>query len=111
MMVTANNFFTLVDKLIELKDLLLWIRRLLAGFATLLGNRGGRALIAQNLVLSHQLLVMQRPRRRAPNLVTTDRLLFGLCAGFLSPRRLLRTAVILKPATLLRFHRLHASKD
>jgi len=73
--------------------------------ATLLGNRGTRAQIAQKLLLSHQLSVLRRPRRRAPNFNTVDRLLFGLSAGFLSPRRLLRTAIILKPITWLRFHR------
>ncbi len=44
-------------------------------------------------------------RRRAPNLRSVDRELFGFCSQLLSPRRLLRTAIILKPATLLRFHR------
>jgi transposase InsO family protein len=50
-------------------------------------------------------LVMRRSRRRAPNLRTADRVLFGFCSQFLSPRRLTRTAIILKPVTLLRFHR------
>jgi putative transposase len=81
------------------------ILRLLAGLITVLGNGGVRAVLAENLVLKQQLLVMRRSRRRAPNLRTSDRVLFGFCAQFLSPRRLLRTAIILKPATLLRFHR------
>ena len=67
---------------------------------------GARALLAENLLLKHQLLVLQRPRRRAPNLHPLDRLLFGLWTGLLSPGRLLRTAVIVKPSTLLRFHRM-----
>jgi len=50
-------------------------------------------------------MVLRRSRRRAPNLRSIDRIIFGFCSQFLSPRRLLRTAVILKPATLLRFHR------
>jgi transposase InsO family protein len=87
------------------KDLILLILRLLAGLITLLGGRGTRAVLAENLLLKQQLLVMQRSRRRAPNLRTPDRLLFGFCALFLSPRRLVRTAIILKPSTLLRFHR------
>jgi putative transposase len=55
--------------------------------------------------LKQQLLVMQRSRRRAPNLRTPDRLLFGFGSLFLGRRRLLRTAIILKPSTLLHFHR------
>ena len=95
----------ILGKLIEMKDLLLLILGLLAGVTTLLGSRGIRALLAENLLLKQQLLVMRRSRQRAPNLRTADRLLFGFCSWFLSPRRLLRTAIILKPSTLLRFHR------
>jgi hypothetical protein len=62
-------------------------------------------VLAENILLKQQLLVLQRSRRRAPNLRSADRFLFGFCSQFLSPRRLIRTAIILKPATLLRFHR------
>ena len=79
--------------------------RLLAGLITLLGTRGIRAVLAENFLLKRQLLVLRRSRRRAPNLRTADRLLFGLFSQFLSPRRLMRAALILKPATLLRLHR------
>ena len=78
---------------------------LLAKLTILLGGGGTRAVLAENILLKQQLLVLQRSRRRTPNLRTADRLLFGFCSQFLSPRRLLRTAIILKPATLLRFHR------
>src|ERR1035438_8321462 len=70
---------------------------------------GTRAVLAENMLLKQQLLVLQRSRRRAPNLRTADRWLFGFCAQFVSLRRLIRTAIILQPATLLRFHR--AFKD
>jgi hypothetical protein len=78
---------------------------LLTGLALLLRTGGTRAVLAENILLKQQLLVLQRSRRRAPHLRTADRLLFGFCSQFLSPRRLIRTAIILKPATLLRFHR------
>jgi putative transposase len=78
---------------------------LLARLAIFLGTGGTRAVFAENILLKQQLLVLQRSRRRAPNLRTADRVLFGFCSQFLSPRRLIRTAIILKPATLLRMHR------
>ena len=84
-------------KVIDMKYLLWLILRLLAGLITLLVGRGTRAVLAENLLLKHQLLVMRRSRRRAPNLRTTDRLLFGFCSLLMSPRRLLRSAIILKP--------------
>jgi transposase InsO family protein len=77
----------------------------LARLAILLGTGGTRAVLAENILLKQQLLVLQRSRRRAPNLRPADRLLFGFCSQFLSPRRLIRAAIIFKPATLLRFHR------
>ena len=83
-----------------MKDLTLLILCLLAGLTTLLGSRGTRAVLAENLLLKHQPLVLQRSRRRVPNLRPPDRLLFGFCALFLSPRRLVRNAIILKPSTV-----------
>src|ERR1019366_621243 len=88
-----------------MKNAILVMVHLLARLAVLLGTGGTRAVLAENMLLKQQLLVLQRSRRRAPNLRTTDRLFIGFCSGFLSPRRLIRTAIILQPATLLRFHR------
>ena len=88
-----------------MKNAIVVLMHLLAGLVVLLGPGGTRAVLAENMLLKQQLLVLQRSRRRAPNLRTTDRLFIGFCSGFLSPRRLIRTAIILQPATLLRFHR------
>jgi hypothetical protein len=95
----------LAGKVIEMEYWFWPILRLLAGLITVLGSGGIRAVLAENLILKQQLLVMRRSRRRAPNLRTADRMLFGFCSQFLSPRRLIRSAIILKPATLLRLHR------
>jgi len=46
---------------------------LLTTVAKLLGPGGGKAVIAENLLLKQQLLVVTRSRRRAPNLSNTDR--------------------------------------
>ncbi|HZL66253.1 MAG TPA: hypothetical protein VFC29_02875 [Candidatus Limnocylindrales bacterium] len=94
----------LAGKVIEMEYWFWPILRLLAGLITVLGSGGIRAVLAENLILKQQLLVMRRSRRRAPNLRTSDRVLFGFCSQFLSPRRLIRSAIILKPATLLRVH-------
>jgi putative transposase len=73
--------------------------------ATLVGPGGTKAVVAESLLLRHQLLIINRARRRAPNLCAVQRLLLGFWSLFLHPRRVLRCAVILKPSTLLRFHR------
>src|ERR1700726_3333051 len=70
-----------------------------------LGTRGGLgAVAAESLAVKHQLLIMKRAQRRAPNLTSWDRLVLGGCALFVSPKRLSKMAVILKPSTLLCFH-------
>src|ERR1019366_3009680 len=92
-----------------MKNAVVLLVHLLAGLSLLVGTGGTRTVLAENILLKQQLLVLQRSRRRAPNLRPADRWLFGFCSQFLSPRRLIRTALILKPATLLRFHR--AFKD
>ena len=81
------------------------LAHLLARLVALVGTRGTRAVLAENLLLKHQLLVLQRSRHRAPKLRPADRVLFGFFSRFLDTRRLLRTAIVLKPTTLLRFHR------
>jgi hypothetical protein len=41
---------------------------------------------------------------RVPNLSAKDRALLGFRSLFLNPRRIVRSAIIIKPSTLLRFH-------
>ena len=66
---------------------------------------GVRAVIVESLLLKHQLLVLSRSRRRAPRLTPRDRLLFGIGAFLVSPKRLPKIAIGIRPSTLLRFHR------
>jgi hypothetical protein len=66
----------------------------------LCGAGGVRAVIAENLLLKQPLIVVRRCRQR-PNLMPSDRLLFGFWALFLSPRRIRKVAVALRPSTLL----------
>ena len=70
-----------------MKDLLLTLLHLAVMPATLCGPGGVRAVIAENLLLKQQLIVLRRPRQRAPRLTASDRLLFGFGSLFLSPGR------------------------
>src|SRR6516165_10234954 len=72
--------------------------------AKLCGLGGVRAVIAENLVLKQQLLVLRRGRRRAPNLMPSDRLLCGFWSLFLRPSRLRKLAIAVRPSTLLGLH-------
>ena len=66
---------------------------------------GVRSVIAESLLLKHQRIISGRSRRRAPPLTTIDRFVLGLMVLFVRPRRIAKLAAILKPATLLRFHK------
>ena len=61
-------------------------------------------MVAESALLRHQLLILNRGRKRAPNLRATDRIVAGLCTLFLRPARVLRSAIVLKPSTLLHLH-------
>jgi len=39
---------------------------------------GGRSVVAESLILKHQLLILNRSRKRAPKLGVIDRVLLGL---------------------------------
>jgi len=72
--------------------------------AKLCGPGGVRAVIAENLLLRQQLIVLRRPRQRAPNLTSTERVLCGLGSIFLRPGRIHKVAIGVRPSTLLAFH-------
>jgi hypothetical protein len=87
-----------------MKDLLVLLAHLLTTVAKLLGRGGARAVVADNLLMKQQLLVINRSRRRAPNVFALDRIFLGFWSLFLSPRRIQRAALFIRPSTLLRFH-------
>ena len=87
-----------------MKDIVILMVHLLTTVAKLLGPGGAKAVIAENLLLKQQLLVVTRSRRRAPNLSNTDRYLMGLWSLFLRPGRIPKIAVSIRPSTLLTFH-------
>ena len=65
---------------------------------------GARAVIAESLLLKHQLLILNRSRKKAPRLRTLDCILLGLGTMLVAPQRVLRVAIAVRPPTLLRFH-------
>jgi hypothetical protein len=87
-----------------MKDIFILLVHLLTTVAKCLGPGGTKAVIAENLLLKQQLIIVTRSRRRAPNLSTADRFLMGFWSLFLYPGRIAKTAVSLRPSTLLQFH-------
>src|ERR1019366_8702170 len=88
-----------------MRELLILVIHLLVTFTKLLRPGCVRAVAAESLLLKHQLVVSNRSRQRAPNLTMHDRFVLGLTTLFLNPRRIPKLSAILKPATLLKFHK------
>src|SRR5450755_3855415 len=87
-----------------MRDLVVLLIHFIATMARLLGPGGARSIVAESLLLQHQLLILNRSRQRAPNLPASDRILAGWLALWLRPTRLLRSAIVLKPLTLIGLH-------
>src|SRR5262245_52208720 len=87
-----------------MKDLLLILLHLAVTAAKLCEPGGVRAVIAENLLLKQQLIVLRRGRRRAPRLTLRDRLLCGFASLLLSAGRIRKAAIALRPSALLAVH-------
>jgi hypothetical protein len=90
---------------LRVPDLVVLFLHLLATVARLSGPGGARSIVAESLLVKHQLLILNRSRKRSPNLRLSDRVVAGVCALLMRPRRLIRCAIVLQPSTLLRLHR------
>jgi hypothetical protein len=87
------------------RDLTVLFLRLLATVARLAGPGGARAVVAESVLVKHQLLILNRSRKRSPTLRPSDRVVAGLCALWIHPGRFFRSAIVVNPSTLLRLHR------
>src|SRR5215470_12487379 len=71
-----------------------------------LGQPGGlRSVVAESVLMRHQIQILNRGRKRAPNLRASDRIIAGLCTLLMRPARIW-SSLALKPSTLFHFHKL-----
>jgi putative transposase len=88
-----------------MRDLILLFVYVVTILIRLVRPGGVRAVLAESVLLRHQLLILNRSRHRTPNLRPSDRLIAGLCAILVLPRPLVRSPIVVKPSSLLNFHR------
>jgi len=88
-----------------MRDLAVLFLHLLATAARLAGPGGARSVLAESVLVKQQVLILNRSRRRSPNLRPADRMVAGLCALLMRPCRLIRSAIVMKPSTFLTLHR------
>jgi len=89
-----------------MRDLVILFIHLITTVARLASPGGVCSVVAESVLVKHQLLILNRSRQRAPNLRLSDRIVAGWCALFIPPSRLIRSAIVLKPSTLLRLHQI-----
>jgi len=66
-------------------DLVVLFLHLLATVARLAGPGGARSIVAESLLVKHQLLILNRCRKRSPNLRFSDRVVLGVSALLMRP--------------------------
>ena len=88
-----------------MKVILILIVHFVVTAAKLMRPGGTKAVMAETLLMKHQPIVRSRARKRLPNLTAMDRLLMGIYALFIHPNRISKVAKIIKPSTLLKFHK------
>jgi transposase InsO family protein len=66
---------------------------------------GTRRLVAENVMIKQQLIVLNRNKTARGRLTSLHRLIFGFLTGLISKKRLGKVCVVLSPATVMKFHR------
>jgi hypothetical protein len=89
-----------------MRDLLVLFVHLIVTMVRLAKPGGLRAVVAESVLTRHQVLILNRSWKRAPNLHVSDRIIAGLCTLLMRRSRVLRCGIALKPSTLLLFHHL-----
>ena len=87
-----------------MRDFLILFVHVIVTVARLAKPGGLRSVVAESALVRQRPLVLNRGRKRAPNLRPADRIIAGLCTFFMGSSRLLRSAIVLRPATLLHLH-------
>src|SRR6476646_8927682 len=87
-----------------MRDVVILFVHVIVNLLRLAGPGGLRSVVAESVLVKHQLRILNRGRQRAPNLRPADRIIAGLCTLFMRPARVLRSGIVLKPSTLLHLH-------
>ena len=73
--------------------------------AKMLRPTGWKKIVAENLMLKHQLAIMARSQKKARTLHVSDRVILAWLCILIPRKRLSTLAVAIQPATIIKFHR------
>ena len=71
--------FEALIRLPGMRDFLILFVHVIVTMARLAKPGGLRSVVAESVLVRHQLLILNRGRKRAPNLHAADRIIAGLC--------------------------------
>jgi hypothetical protein len=92
--------------ILSMRDIFTLFLRAIVVIIRLARPNGLGSVVAESVLLRHQILILNRGRKRAPNLRVSDRVIAGLCTLLMHPSRVLRSAIALRPSTLMHFHKM-----
>ena len=87
-----------------MRDLPVLFLHLLVTVVRSAGPGGARSVITESVLVKQQLRILNRCRKRSSNFRLVGRLVVGVCALLMRPRRMIRSAIVLTPSTLLSLH-------
>jgi len=93
-----------------MRDVVILFIHLIVTVVRLARPGGLRSVVAESVLVRHQLHILNRSRKRAPNLRAAERIIAGLCTLFMNPARVLRSAIVLKPSTVLHLQQVLAKR-
>jgi putative transposase len=93
-----------------MRDVIILFLHLIVTVVRLARQGGLRSVVVESVLIKHQLQILNRGRKRAPNLRAAERIIAALCTLFMNPARILRSAIVLKPSTLLHLHHVLAKR-
>ena len=70
-----------------MRDFAIVFVHLIVTLARLATPGGLRSVVAESVLIRHQLIILNRGRKRAPNLRFTDRIIVALCTVFMRAAR------------------------
>jgi len=86
-----------------MRDIVILFLHLIVTWMQLARPGSIRSVVAEYVLVKHQALILNRSRKRAPNLRASDRIIAGLCALLMRPARVVRSAIVLR-STLFHLH-------
>ena len=85
-----------------MRDIVILFLHLIVTWMQLARPGSIRSVVAEYVLVKHQALILNRSRKRAPNLRASDRIIAGLCALLMRPARVVRSAIVLSDLGLPR---------